>query len=98
MSYYTNIRCNFTIFSFSIIFVGNFKVILSNNDVLTMVPNGEIILTKRLDYESLNNKQLTLNIEATSDANRKSIAKVIVEVIDINDNPPVFEKKVSILF
>lgn len=98
MSYYTYIRCNFSIFLFSIIFVGNFKVILSNNDVLTMVPNGEIILTKRLDYESLNNKQLTLNIEATSDANRKSIAKVIVEVIDINDNPPVFEKKVSVLF
>lgn len=73
--------------------IGNFKVILSDTDVLTMVPNGEVILTKRLDYDTLDNKNLTFNVEATSADNRKSIAKVIVEVIDLNDNAPVFEEK-----
>lgn len=75
--------------------IGDFRVILSDTDVLTMVPNGEVILTKRLDYDTLDNKNLSFSVEATSEDNRKSIAQIIVEVIDLNDNAPIFEKKVN---
>lgn len=61
---------------------------------MTVVPNGEVILTKRLDYENLNEKQLSLTVEASTIDNRKSSAKIIIEVVNLNDNAPKFEKEV----
>lgn len=76
--------------------IGTFKVIHSDTDVLTVVPNGEVILTKRLDYENLDNKQLSLTVEASTVDNRKSTAKIIVQVVNLNDNSPIFEKDVRL--
>lgn len=61
---------------------------------MTVVPNGEVILTRRLDYENLDNKQLSLTVEASTIDNRKSTAKIIIQVVNLNDNTPVFEKNV----
>lgn len=74
---------------------GQFKVIHSDTDVLTVVPNGEVILTKRLDYENLDNKQLSLTVEAKTVDNRRSTAKITVQVENLNDNAPIFEKNVG---
>lgn len=82
--------------------VSNFKVINSETDLLQVDPtSGQVVLTKHLDYEELSNPNLTITIKATSnDGSKYSISKVIIEVFNINDNAPIFEKqlyKLSIL-
>nr|XP_032511121.1 cadherin-23 isoform X1 [Danaus plexippus plexippus] len=82
--------------------VSNFKVINSQTSLLQVNPlSGQVVLTNHLDYEKLSNPNLTLTVQATStDGSKHSIANVIVEVVNVNDNEPVFEKeiyKVSIL-
>ncbi|KAL4713625.1 hypothetical protein ACJJTC_017666 [Scirpophaga incertulas] len=82
--------------------VSNFKVINSETDLLQVDPfSGHVLLTNQLDYERLTNPNLTLTVKATSnDGSKHSEAKIILEIINLNDNAPVFEKelyKVSIL-
>ncbi|XP_045446649.1 cadherin-23 [Melitaea cinxia] len=82
--------------------VSNFKVINSQTGLLQVDPlSGQVVLTKHLDYEELTNPNLTLTVQATSnDGSKHSTAKIIIEVVNINDNAPIFEKemyKVSVL-
>ncbi|XP_039748897.1 cadherin-23 [Pararge aegeria] len=82
--------------------VSNFKVINSETGLLQVDPlSGQVVLTKHLDYEELTSPNLTLTVQATSnDGSKHSTAKVIIEVVNLNDNPPIFSKelyKVSVL-
>lgn len=77
--------------------VSNFKVINSETGLLQVDPlSGQVVLTKHLDYEELTNPNLTLTVHATSnDGTKHSSAKVIIEVVNLNDNPPIFSKEVN---
>ena len=59
---------------------------------------GRVSLNRVLDYDTMNSKQLTFQIEAyTRGPNvRKAMATVIVNVQDINDNVPKFLQGVSV--
>lgn len=78
--------------------VSNFKVINSETGLLQVDPlSGQVVLTKHLDYEELTNPNLTLTVHATSnDGTKHSSAKVIIEVVNLNDNPPTFSKEVNL--
>ncbi|XP_045493126.1 cadherin-23 [Colias croceus] len=82
--------------------VTNFKVVDSETGLLQVDPfSGQVVLTRHLDYEELKSPNLTLTVQAIgSDESKHSTAKVVIEVMNINDNAPVFEKelyKVSVL-
>ncbi|KPI98094.1 Cadherin-23 [Papilio xuthus] len=82
--------------------ISNFKVINSETGLLQVDPlSGQVVLTRHLDYEELTSPNLTLTVQATSnDGSKHSHAKIIIEVVNINDNAPVFEKelyKMSVL-
>ncbi|CAK1552466.1 unnamed protein product [Leptosia nina] len=82
--------------------ITNFKVIETESSLLQVDPfSGQVVLTSSLDYEELKSPNLTLTVQATSnDGTKHSNAKVVIGVININDNKPVFEKelyKVSVL-
>ncbi|XP_037084523.1 cadherin-23-like [Pollicipes pollicipes] len=53
---------------------------------------GEIMLNRRLDFDTMNNKSLSLRVRAVS-GQRSSQALVVVRVTDINDNFPLFGQK-----
>ncbi|XP_001653880.2 cadherin-23 isoform X1 [Aedes aegypti] len=56
---------------------------------------GDIILNKRLDYESVNKTHINFVVRAmTSNRKRQSLAYVNVTIENVNDNAPVFEKDV----
>jgi hypothetical protein len=76
--------------------VSNFKVINSETDLIQVDPSsGQVLLTNQLDYERLTNPNLTLTVKATSnDGTKHSEAKIIIEVVNLNDNTPMFEKEV----
>ncbi|VVC89380.1 unnamed protein product, partial [Leptidea sinapis] len=82
--------------------VSNFKVVNSETGLLQVDPlSGQVVLTRHLDYEELKTPNLTLTVHAVSnDGSKHSSAKIIIEVMNINDNPPIFDKelyKVSVL-
>ncbi|XP_041976287.1 cadherin-23 [Aricia agestis] len=82
--------------------VTNFKVINSETGLLQVDPlSGQVVLTKHLDYEELTSPNLTMTVHATSnDGTKHSTAKVVIEVLNINDHAPIFENelfKVSVL-
>ncbi|XP_026328265.1 cadherin-23 isoform X1 [Hyposmocoma kahamanoa] len=82
--------------------ISNYKVINSHTGLLQVDPlSGQVVLTNHLDYEDLSSPNLTLTVKATSnDGSKHSMAKIIIGVTNINDNPPTFEKelyKVSVL-
>lgn len=78
--------------------ISNFKVINSETGLLQVDPlSGQVVLTRHLDYEELMSPNLTLTVQATSnDGSKHSNAKIIIEVVNINDNPPIFEKEVRL--
>lgn len=57
-------------------------------------------LNQRLDYEDLPEKVLAFDVKAVigldKNNQRSSIATVIINVQDINDNSPVFSQNVSL--
>ena len=58
--------------------------------------NGNVILERRLDYEALEDKVLTLRVQAVSDDHRRtSTATLQVQVLDANDHTPQFGELVS---
>ncbi|XP_068630269.1 cadherin-87A [Battus philenor] len=82
--------------------ISNIKVINSETGLLQVDPlSGQVVLTRHLDYEELTSPNLTITVQATSnDGSKHSTAKIIIEVVNINDNPPIFEKelyKMSVL-
>ena len=57
--------------------------------------NGEINLVKRLDYETLQDKQISVQIQASMSSGsglQTAIGTVIINVKDINDQFPIFNK------
>lgn len=80
--------------------ISNFKVINAETGLLQVDPlSGQVLLTGHLDYEELSSPNLTLSVQATSnDGSKHSIAKIIVEIVNINDNPPIFKNEVSTIF
>ena len=62
--------------------------------------DDRIIVQDRIDYESLDKTTFTLNVKAISPSDSFSTAQVIIEVENINDNSPMFDKesyKVAVL-
>ncbi|KAM4621320.1 protocadherin gamma-A2-like [Polymixia lowei] len=59
--------------------------------------SGVITLVGHLDYESL--KHYEINVQATDQGGHSDVCKVIIEVLDTNDNPPaiiIMSKSTSI--
>lgn len=55
---------------------------------------GEILLAKRLDYETLNETEIEFSVKATTaDGNRETVTNIKVSVENVNDNAPEFEQK-----
>ncbi|KAL0099048.1 hypothetical protein PUN28_020237 [Cardiocondyla obscurior] len=80
--------------------VQRFELVREDDDegyVNVGVQSGNVVLSKRLDYEELNQKFIRFKVRALArdyDITRKmSEANVIVEIHDINDNSPVFKQK-----
>ena len=58
-------------------------------------PNsGTISCTKRLDYETTNFFNLT--VQATNMVNQKAKSNLLVHVLDTNDNSPVFKRDIYV--
>lgn len=76
--------------------ITNFKVVNTETGLLQVDPfSGQVVLTRHLDYEELKSPNLTLTVQATSnDGTKHNTAKVVIEVTNINDNAPMFEKEV----
>ncbi|XP_016921882.1 cadherin-23 isoform X3 [Apis cerana] len=80
--------------------VQRFELVREDDDegyVNVGVQSGNVVLSKRLDYEALNQKFIQFKVRALArdyEITRKmSEANVIVEVQDTNDNNPVFAQK-----
>ncbi|XP_063973499.1 cadherin-23 isoform X2 [Diachasmimorpha longicaudata] len=80
--------------------VQRFELVREKDDegyVNVGVQSGNVVLSKRLDYESLGEKFITFKVRALArdyDITRTmSEASVIVNVQDVNDNSPEFMKK-----
>ncbi|XP_017888603.1 cadherin-23 [Ceratina calcarata] len=87
--------------------VQRFELVREDDDegyVNVGVQSGNVVLSKRLDYEALNLKSIQFKVRALARdyeiTRRMSEANVIVEVLDVNDNSPTFTQndyKISIL-
>ncbi|XP_066594844.1 cadherin-87A [Prorops nasuta] len=80
--------------------VQRFELVREDNEeeyVNVGVQSGNVVLSKRLDYEALNEKFIRFKVRALARdyeiTRRMSEANVIVEVQDTNDNEPIFDKK-----
>lgn len=80
--------------------VQRFELVREDDDegyVNVGVQSGNVVLSRRLDYEALNQKFIRFKVRALArdyEITRKmSEANVIVEVQDTNDNSPVFTQK-----
>ncbi|XP_076643103.1 cadherin 74A [Halictus rubicundus] len=80
--------------------VQRFELVRDDDDegyVNVGVQSGNVVLSKRLDYEALNQKLIRFKVRALArdyEITRKmSEANVIVEVQDGNDNSPIFAQK-----
>ncbi|GAB6027812.1 hypothetical protein CHUAL_002042 [Chamberlinius hualienensis] len=72
--------------------------ILSGNDKLFFDINSEdgaIYVVQEIDREALAETSFSLQIQAAQSDNplRQGLARVDIEVLDINDNPPIFDTK-----
>lgn len=54
---------------------------------------GEIMLKKRLDYETLTTPMIEFSVKARSNDGRSTVTNVNVTVENVNDNSPEFEKQ-----
>ncbi|XP_012288169.1 cadherin-87A [Orussus abietinus] len=80
--------------------VERFELVREEDDesyVSVGVQSGNVVLSRRLDYEALNQKFIRFKVRAlTRDyeiTRRKSEANIIVDVHDVNDNSPIFTQK-----
>ena len=60
---------------------------------------GQVTLNQRVDYETIPNKELSFQVRATSSGSPilTAVARVVVKVVDINDNSPKFQQNVSFI-
>ncbi|XP_065209802.1 cadherin-23 isoform X2 [Planococcus citri] len=63
---------------------------------LAVDPVGNVVLTERVDYETVRSKILTFEVEAISDDDQRttSEAKVFINIVDANDHSPQFSDKI----
>ncbi|KAL2722130.1 protocadherin-like wing polarity protein stan isoform X1 [Vespula maculifrons] len=80
--------------------VQRFELVRDDDDegyVNVGVQSGNVVLSRRLDYEALNQKFIRFKVRALArdyEITRKmSEANIIVEVQDVNDNSPAFTQK-----
>ncbi|XP_034950821.1 cadherin EGF LAG seven-pass G-type receptor 1 isoform X2 [Chelonus insularis] len=80
--------------------VQRFELIRKDDDeyyVNVGVQSGNIVLSKKLDYESLLDKFIKFKVRALARdydiTRRMSEATIIIDVQDINDNSPIFSQK-----
>lgn len=59
---------------------------------------GVLSLKKQIDYETLppEANPIVLSLAAGGDVKNGSVAVLNITVVDENDNPPAFERKVSL--
>nr|XP_039274105.1 cadherin-23-like isoform X1 [Styela clava] len=74
-----------------------YEITKGNEDGTFMMDprTGDIVSIKPLDYESTNGvyKLIVMSTDQSEDVEDRlsSVAEVIIHVVDVNDNPPVFE-------
>lgn len=61
--------------------------VMTHGDKFSIDSEGHFSASKKLDYESVNNYTVSVSL---SDGTSHDEATVLVEVTDINDNPPIF--------
>ncbi|XP_053092833.1 putative protocadherin beta-18 isoform X15 [Pangasianodon hypophthalmus] len=70
---------------------GHVNYVISNTDAVSELfrinENGEVILIGEADYEIATSYQI--DIEAIDNGGLSDSSKILVDVIDINDNPPI---------
>ncbi|XP_047676062.1 protocadherin gamma-A5-like isoform X13 [Tachysurus fulvidraco] len=70
---------------------GHVNYVISNTDAVSelfrITENGEVILLGEADYEKATHYQI--DIEAIDNGGLSDSSKILVDVIDINDNPPI---------
>ncbi|XP_032076288.1 protocadherin gamma-B5-like [Thamnophis elegans] len=69
-----------------------FTLVISKQDSLNKY--AELVLEKQLDRESESTVSLTLTALDGGNPAKTGTAKILITVIDANDNPPVFSQKV----
>ncbi|XP_032076287.1 protocadherin Fat 2-like [Thamnophis elegans] len=69
-----------------------FTLVISKQDSLNNY--AELVLEKQLDHESESTVSLTLTALDGGNPAKTGTAKILITVIDANDNPPVFSQKV----
>ncbi|GLG95415.1 Cadherin-87A, partial [Gryllus bimaculatus] len=80
------------------VLITDFKQV-EENDISTQdyfivgAQSGDVVLNRRLDYETLVEKKITLKVSAISMDRRSSNAVIIIDVEDINDNNPQFTQE-----
>ena len=67
-----------------------------SQDQWSVLSNGSIFTKKTLDRESVTN--VTLSVVVREHSNRRIVdeVQVFIDVIDVNDNPPIFTKRVYV--
>ncbi|XP_077862596.1 protocadherin Fat 4-like [Saccoglossus kowalevskii] len=74
---------------------GVVRYTMANHAVFSLqADTGWIVLAGYLDYEDINSRMYTLSVTATDQPNnpadaRSSVATVVINVLDVNDNNPV---------
>ncbi|XP_066968093.1 neural-cadherin-like isoform X2 [Macrobrachium rosenbergii] len=68
-----------------------YEIVGGNEDKMFAISNftGDLYLVRPLDYEKKNKHDLRV---AVSDGRYENDATIIVHVLDVNDNPPVFDR------
>jgi len=56
---------------------------------------GDVTLNQPLDYETLISKVENIMVAADSATGQTSSANLQINIMDANDNPPVFDQSVS---
>ncbi|PIO69693.1 cadherin domain protein, partial [Teladorsagia circumcincta] len=71
---------------------GKIRYHLETSDIpIHILPNGTLLVWDRLDYES--QRRYIFNVTATDQGQppRNATTQVVVDLLDVNDNPPVIE-------
>ena len=70
----------------------NFFTIYSHNIYYSQSPYGQIYTTQGLDYEQHQELELVVMVYNTDNATKNSKVPVVIKVIDVNDNSPIFSR------
>ena len=65
-----------------------------NGTFVVGADNGTIILTKSLDYEMAQSYRFSVVAEDAGSPSLTNSSQVFIEVVDLNDNPPIFDSEI----